>query len=107
MVRVAETLVILWLVAIILVVISVSVVVITNNNQEVSMASEQYFTTRAYDLGKKPIEASGKYRIRLYSGGHVIKDWETEKHPYISDSGFVYIDGVRVSGTVIVEEVKP
>lgn len=70
------------------------------------MASEQDFTVRAYDLGNKPIEASGKHRVRLYSGGRVIKDMLTDITPVISPEGFVFVNGIRVSGTVIVEEVN-
>ena len=103
--KVAEALTVWCLVAMVFFAVSVTVVSIINN-QEAGMEPE--FTVRSYDLGNKPKpEAAIRYRVRLYEGGQVIKEWETEKHPYISDSGFVYVDGVRASGTILIEEVKP
>ena len=106
MMRIVEALASFCAVAIALFLVSVTVVEITRNNQEASMTSEQDFTVRAYDLGNKPIEASGKHRVRLYSGGRVIKDMLTDITPVISPEGFVFVNGIRVSGTVIVEEVN-
>jgi hypothetical protein len=61
------------------------------------------FSTPAY-TPESAAPAPTIYRITLYSGGQVVRTWETENRPAMYRSHATF-DGTRITGTWVVEPI--